>query len=72
MTFALKELASLLTQDTPTLGAVVGIKGNFVRVATPQGAALVRTLDTLVVGDRVLIRNGLAMRAPVARQTHAV
>ena len=72
MTFALKELASLLAQDTSTLGAVVGIEGNLVRVATARGAALVRTLDTLVVGDRVLIRNGLAMRAPVARQTHAV
>lgn len=72
MTFALKELTRLLSQDSPVVGAVVGIDGARIRVATERGAAIARTLDTLAVGDRVLIRNGMATRAPVARQIFPV
>lgn len=72
MTFPLKELTRLLAQDTPVLGSVVGIEGAMVRVATERGAMLARKLDTLAVGDRVLVRNGLAARAPVARQAYPV
>lgn len=72
MTFPLKELTRLLARDTPVLGAVVGIEGSLVRVATERGAMLARTLDTLAIGDRVLVRNGLATRAPVVRQAYPV
>jgi hypothetical protein len=72
MTFALKELTRLLSQDSTVVGSVVGIEGALVRVATERGAAIARTLDTLTVGDRVLIKNGMAIRAPVARQIFPV
>ena len=72
MTFPLKELARLLAPDAALLGPVVGIDGTFVRVATERGAVLARSLDALAVGDRVLIRNGIATRAPVARQSYPV
>lgn len=67
MSFALKELSRLLTTDTPVVGAVVGIDGAVVRVATEWGAVTARTLDALAVGDRVQIKNGIATKAPVAR-----
>jgi len=72
MTFPLRELTRLLTQDAAVVGAVVGIEGAMVRVATTRGAVMVRTLDALAVGDRVLIKNGMASRAPVARQSYPV
>ncbi len=72
MTFPLKELSRLLAQDAAMVGSVVASEGTLVRVATERGAVLARTLDTLAVGDRVLIRNGLATRAPVARQAFPV
>lgn len=72
MTFALKELTRLLSQDSTVVGSVVGIEGALVRVATERGAAIARTLDALTVGDRVLIKNGMATRAPVARQIFPV
>lgn len=72
MTFALKELTRLLAQDSTVVGSVVGIEGALVRVATERGAAIARTLDALTVGDRVLIKNGMATRAPVARQIFPV
>jgi hypothetical protein len=65
MSFPLKELARLLTLDGSALGAVVAVDGNTVRVATERGAVTARTVDRLVVGDRVLIRSGMATRAPV-------
>ena len=46
MSFALKELSRLLATDTPVVGAVVGIGGAVVRVATERGAVTARTLDT--------------------------
>ena len=72
MTFALKELTRLLAPDRAVVGSVVGIQGPLIRVATERGAVMARTLDALVVGDRVLIRNGLATKAPVAQQIFPV
>ena len=67
MSFALKELQRLVSEDTTVLGSVVGIDGVLIRVATARGAVTARTVDALVVGDRVLIQNGMASKAPVAR-----
>lgn len=67
MSFALKELSRLLATDTPVVGAVVGIDGAVVRVATERGAVTARTLDVVTVGDRVQIKNGIATKAPVAK-----
>lgn len=67
MSFALKELQRLVSEDTTVLGSVVGIDGVLIRVATARGAITARTVDALVVGDRVLIQNGMASKAPVAR-----
>lgn len=72
MTFPLKELTRLLAQDSALLGAVVSIEGTSIRVATERGAVMARSLDALAVGDRVLIKNGMASRAPVARQSYPV
>lgn len=72
MTFALKELTRLLVQDATVVGSVVGIDGVLVRVATARGAVSARTVDALAVGDRVLIKNGMATKAPVARHVFPV
>ena len=72
MSFALKELSRLLATDTQVVGAVVGIDGAVVRVATERGAVTARTLDVVTVGDRVQIKNGIASKAPVAKQVFPV
>ena len=72
MSFALKELSRLLATDAPAVGAVVGIDGAVVRVATERGAVTARTLDVVAGGDRVQIKNGIATKAPVAKQVFPV
>ena len=72
MSFALKEISRLLATDAPVVGAVIGINGAVVRVATERGAITARTLDSVTVGDRVQIKNGIATRAPVAKQVFPV
>ncbi len=72
MTFPLKALSDLLTPTSDEVGSVVAIVGGVIRVATARGAVQVRTVDVLTVGDRVWIRNGMATKAPVARQTYPV
>ncbi len=56
--------------------ARIAYDGAVVRVATElslplgfylRGAVTARTLEALAVGDRVLVRHGIATRAPVAR-----
>lgn len=72
MTFPLTALTRLLIPDATLIGSVVGIDGSLVRVATARGAITVGSTDALTVGDRVLVRNGLAVRAPVAQQVFPV
>ena len=72
MSFALRELSKLLNADSTTLGVVVSIETSMIKVATSKGAMTVRTLETLVTGDRVLISQGLARKAPVAQRTFPV
>ena len=72
MPFALKELTRLLAQDATALGSVVAIEGVLIRVATERGAVNARTVDALAVGDRVLVKNGMAFRASVARHVFPV
>jgi len=72
MTFPLQELTRLIAPDPTLVGAVVGLEGNLVRVATERGAVTARSLDVLAIGDRVLVRNGMATRAPVARHIYPV
>lgn len=72
MSFALKELSRLLATDAPVVGAVVGIEGSVLRVATERGAVTARTLDAVAIGDRVQIKSGIATKAPVARQVFPV
>ena len=72
MSFVLKELSRLLATDTPVVGAVVGIDGAVLRVATERGAVTARTLDAVAVGDRVQIKSGIATKAPVAKQVFPV
>lgn len=72
MSFALKELSRLLATDTSVVGAVVGVNGAVVRVATERGAVTASTLDAVVIGDRVQIKNGIATKASVAKQVFPV
>ncbi len=72
MTFPLRELADLMTSEATLVGVVVGIEGAQVRVATQRGGRLVRTQEVLQVGDRVLLREGLALRAPTASRVFPV
>ncbi len=72
MSFALKELSRLLAPEQTVVGAVLGIDGAVVRVATERGAVAARTLDAVAVGDRVQIKNGIATKAPVAKQVFPV
>ena len=72
MSFALKELSRLLAPEQTVIGAVVGIDGSVVRVATERGAVTARTLDAVAVGDRVQIKSGIASKAPVAKQVFPV
>jgi hypothetical protein len=72
MSFALKELTRLLLPTQAVVGAVVGIDGAVVHVATERGAITARTLDAVAVGDRVQIKNGIATKAPVAKQVFPV
>lgn len=72
MTFPLKTLTRLLTPESSEIGSVVGIEGSVIRVATARGAVMARTVDALVIGDRVQVRNGIATKSPVARQIYPV
>lgn len=72
MTFPLKALSRLLTPESSEIGSVVAIEGSVIRVATARGAVMARTVDTLAVGDRVQVRNGMATKSPVARQIYPV
>ena len=72
MSFALKEITRLLAPEQTVVGAVVGIDGAVLRVATERGAVTARTLDAVTVGDRVQIKNGIATKAPVAKQVFPV
>jgi hypothetical protein len=72
MSFALRELSKLLIADSTLLGVVVSVETSTIKVATANGAMIVKTLETLIVGDRVLINQGLARKAPVAQQSFPV
>ncbi len=72
MTFPLKALTRLLNPESAEIGSVVAIEGSVIRVATARGAVMARTVDTLAVGDRVQVRNGMATKSPVARQIYPV
>ena len=72
MSYPLKELQRLLAQDSGSVGVVVSFNGTLVRLATEKGAVMARTLDVLTIGDRVLIRQGVAMKAPVATDVFPV
>ena len=73
MSFPLGELAELLGGRTAASGVVVEVmQDGQARVASRSGGLTVRTLDALAVGERVLIRNGLATRAQVALRAYPV
>ena len=72
MSYPLKELSRLLAQDSSSVGVVVGFNGVLVRLATEKGAVMARTLDVLAIGDRVLIKQGVAMKAPAATEVFPV
>lgn len=68
MSFAINELKRLLEPPQAIRGVVVNLKGTIVRVATERGAVDARPIDTVSVGDRVLIKNGIAIKAPNAER----
>ncbi|MBF0263476.1 MAG: hypothetical protein HQL97_16750 [Magnetococcales bacterium] len=53
----LDDLQTILAPDQQTPGRVVAVRGTVVRVATSQGLVEATTLEELVVGDLVVIRD---------------
>lgn len=72
MTFALTELNRLLTPDASLLGVVVHTNGRQLRVATERGAISASALEALSVGERVILKNGIATKAPAPRLTFSI
>lgn len=72
MTFALKELTRLLSPEALTVGSVVEVSAGLVRIATERGAVSAMSMDVLAVGDRVVIRNGMATKSPIANRVFPV
>ncbi len=72
MSFALKELSSLIAGEKAVIGSVVGFSGGFVEIATAKGKVQARAAGSLVPGDRVTVRGGWAEKAPVATITYPV
>ena len=72
MSFALEDLKRLLAPTALTVGTVMSIDGSRIRVATPEGALSVHSVDSVAIGDRVLIQSGVARKAPSARQSFPV
>ena len=72
MTFPSAELAARLAPPGPTLGRVVALNGTWVVAATPKGRQLAVAATSLAVGDRVMIREGLAYLSPVVDMAVAV
>ncbi len=57
MAFALNELAQLLGSSNTVTGIVTAAANTTLVVATANGARVVKTNDTIIVGDRVLINS---------------
>lgn len=72
MSFALRELTHLLSDNTSSLGVVIEREGQRLRIATAQGVVTATSTETLAVGDRVLIQQGSAFKAPIPTTRHAV
>ncbi len=72
MSYPLKELSQLLAQENTVLGVVLETNNATVTLATSQGAVSARTLDPLKIGDRVVVRNGFATKAPTATRAFSV
>lgn len=72
MSFPLAELRRLLAPTDVLVGTVVAIDGDVARIATSRGAIRARAVARLAVGDRVRVEQGVALRAPVAREVFAV
>ena len=72
MTFPLAELAAQLAPPGPTFGRVVALSGTRVVAATPKGRRLAMAVTPMAVGDRVVIREGLAYLSPGVREVVAV
>jgi hypothetical protein len=64
--YALNELKRLLNTKEKILGAVISANNGFYKIATPSGLVVCRSLDTLSIGDRVMIQNGQARKQPAA------
>lgn len=72
MSFALAVLRRLLQQDETLIGVVVSVDGAQMRIATAKGAMTVTASGSTAVGDRVLIRSGIAFAAPFATRSYPV
>ncbi|ABK45218.1 hypothetical protein Mmc1_2725 [Magnetococcus marinus MC-1] len=55
------DLQRLIANQRPVSGRVVAVTSGMVRVATAQGVMEVSG-DGLAVGDRVVVRNGVAVK----------
>ncbi len=65
MSYPLTALMSQLSAGQgPVMGRVVALDGARVVAATPQGRLVIAPASVLAVGDRIVIRDGLAYLSP--------
>jgi hypothetical protein len=72
MGYPLTELISQLSPRRAELGRIVMITGRQALAATPNGRRTVAPATAMQAGDRVVIRDGLAYRLPLAQASVAV
>lgn len=69
MSFPLHELRGILSPSKSFLGRVVSLSGSRARVATVDGWKDALVSDTITIGDRVVLTDGVASKAPTPKIT---
>ncbi|MBF0127751.1 MAG: hypothetical protein HQM02_11135 [Magnetococcales bacterium] len=69
MSQAVHDLQRLIASQRPVVGRVVAVTGGMVRMATAQGVVEVSG-SGLAVGDRVVVRDGMAVKMQGASANH--
>lgn len=72
MSFALAELRRLVSDQAGQIGIVIALDSSQVRVATQRGAVVATASGSIAVGERVVVRGGVAVAIPVSAQRFPV
>lgn len=72
MTFPLAELSELIAKRDATIGVVVSISDGIATIATTKGAIHASASAGVARGDRVMVRNGVAVKMRAASASYPV